>query len=98
MIKLVSNNDNPKDNNYEKTPIYTKKRIIDWMRQGQVCIMRDSPDGFFYLKFHDGRIDPINQELGDQIVADFRVIREDHREGWVETRLSGKTRWVIFWD
>lgn len=82
----------------ERPPIFARSKIIRWMRQGHVCIRRDSADGFLYLRFHDGRSEALNQALAQDVIADGRVMREDYRAGWIETRPTGKTRWVIFWD
>jgi hypothetical protein len=64
------------------------------MQSGDAMLQKDTKDGFIYLILEDGEL-PINQQLAKQIIQHPTVYQERWREGWTETKDTGKVRWRI---
>lgn len=92
MLTLINGNADM-DKDATKTTLWTKERVIKLMRNAGAMLYQEDRDSFIYLQL-DGQTLPIDQQLAKQIIDDPRVIIERWREGWLETRATGRVRWL----
>jgi len=93
MLKLVSNQ--PLAQSMSKSPeLFDYDYLLHLMKLGEIVLQQESKDGFIYAIDSYGDVLAINQAIAKQVIKNPLVLQERWREGWNETKETGRVRWL----